>query len=541
MSFAATLVDEWVRAGITDAVASPGSRSTPLTVALASHGDMRLHMVLDERSGSFLALGLALASGRPTVLTCTSGTAAAHYHAAVIEARQAGVPLIVCTADRPPELQDVGAPQTVPQVGLYGTAPLWSSSPSVADEANRHTWRSLAARAVCEATGPRPGPVHLNLMFREPLLDDANEALPPGRSEDRPWHQAVPQAPAQSHPWLQERLDRATRPIVIAGRGAPTGLDVTGVPVMGDHRSPYPLTVAHADAVLRSTDFVTAHAPDLLVLAGEPPASKVLATWVATCDVPCIVLAPPRGWVDPAHVAEAVLHGDVGATVRADEAFTTTWNAAGAAVRDALTTVLAGHETLSEPAVARGLLAAMPSASTLFVSSSMPVRDLEWFATPRPDVTVHANRGANGIDGIVSTATGIALAAAGPTALLTGDLALLHDTNGLLGLARRDVNLTIVVIDNGGGGIFSFLPQHEQLDPATFEALFTTPQHVDLAALAATYGLPPTMVHRADDLTRAVRDATARHGVDVIIATTDRPSNVAVHQELNAAALAALQ
>lgn len=190
MSFCTTLVDEWARAGVTDAVVAPGSRSTPLVVALADDPRLRTHVVLDERSAAFTALGLALASGRPTVLACTSGTAGTHFHGAVVEAHHAGVPLIVCTADRPPELQDVGAPQTVDQVGLYGGAVRWSADPGVADAATAGTWRSLAARAVCEATGPTPGPVHLNLMFREPLIDGDDAPDPAGRAGGQPWHRS---------------------------------------------------------------------------------------------------------------------------------------------------------------------------------------------------------------------------------------------------------------------------------------------------------------------------------------------------------------
>ena len=539
MSFCATLADEWARAGIRDAVISPGSRSTPLAIALANEPRIRLHVILDERSASFLALGIALTTGRAVVVTCTSGTAPTHFHAAVVEASQAGVPLIVCTADRPPELHDVGAPQTIDQVGLYGGAVRWAANPGVAGAASRGSWRSLAARAVVEATGRHPGPVHLNLMFREPLMEP-DDPLPPGRPDGQPWHCTTLPLPPTTDPWFQSQLDASTRTLVIAGAGAPTGLITTGVPVLGDHRAPYSDAIAHWDSLLRAPGFAASHRPDLVICAGAPPASKVLAQWLASLDVPQIVLAPPAGWVDPAHTATAVVTGDISATASADAAWTRSWSASGEIAAVAIDRAIAGHREVTEPAVARTLLSRMPSASTLFAASSMPIRDLEWFGAPRGDVTVLANRGANGIDGILSTATGVALSANSPTALLCGDLAFLHDTNGLLGLARRGADLVMVVVDNNGGGIFSFLPQHDALDTATFESLFGTPQHVDLVALAAVHGIAGILIDLASELGPAVAHAFTAGGVQLIVARTNREMNVGVHAELNQAVANAL-
>ena len=539
MSFCATLADEWARAGIRDAVISPGSRSTPLAIALSAEPRIRLHVVLDERSASFLALGIALATGRAVVVACTSGTAPTHFHPAVVEASQAGIPLIVCTADRPPELHDVGAPQTIDQVGLYGSAVRWAANPGVADATSRGSWRSLAARAVAEATGSRPGPVHLNLMFREPLIGP-DEPLPPGRPDGRPWHRATVAHRPPTDPWLQSQLDASTRTLVIAGAGAPTGLITGGVPVLSDHRAPYSDALAHWDALLRAPGFVASHYPDLVICAGVPPASKVLAQWLASLDVPQIVLAPPAGWVDPAHTATAVVTGNISATATSDAAWTRSWSASSGVAAAAIDRVIAGHRDITEPAVARTLLSRMPSASNLFAASSMPIRDLEWFGAPRNDVTVLANRGANGIDGVLSSATGVALAANGPTALLSGDLAFLHDTNGLLGLARRGVDLVIVVVDNDGGGIFSFLPQHDALDAATFEVLFGTPQHVDLVSLATVHDISGCTVDLAANLGPAIDHAFAAGGVQLIVAQTNRESNVSVHAELNQAVADAL-
>lgn len=538
MSFAATIVDEWVRAGISDAVIAPGSRSTPLAVALDNR--MRVHVVLDERSASFMALGLALASGKPTVLTCTSGTAGAHFGAAVIEAHQAGVPLIVCTADRPPDLQGVGAPQTVDQVGLYGAAVRWSANPGVPDTATSETWRSLAARAVCEAMGTRPGPVHLNLMFREPLLDD-DDSMPPGRSDGAPWHRrALPQA-APVDPQVAALVATAQRVLVVAGAGAPNGLTVTGVPVLSDHRSLTDGAIAHWDALLRVPGFADGLRPDLVVRVGSQPASKVLTSWLRSLDVPQIVIAPRSGWVDPQHNAAVVIDHDVDWAISGDPAYLSEWQEASKRAASAIDAVLARHPEITEPGVARTLLEALPAGSNLVTSSSMPVRDLEAFASPRPDVRVFANRGANGIDGVTSTATGVALADGVPTTLLIGDLAFLHDSNALMGLTRRAVDLTIVVVDNGGGGIFSFLPQHDELPTDQFETLFGTPQNVDLVALAAVHGIDAMVVDEASAFETSIRDAVRQHGVRLVVARTDRSTNVAVHAELNDAVAAVFQ
>jgi 2-succinyl-5-enolpyruvyl-6-hydroxy-3-cyclohexene-1-carboxylate synthase len=541
MSFCTTLVDEWARAGVTDAVVAPGSRSTPLVVALAGDPRLRTHIVLDERSAAFTALGLALASGRPTVLACTSGTAGTHFHGAVVEAHQAGVPLIVCTADRPPELQDVGAPQTIVQVGLYGGAVRWSANPGVADAATADAWRSLAARAVCEATGPTPGPVHLNLMFREPLIDDDDGPDPVGRSDGQPWHRSGTEpVVARRDARLEALLEASTRPLLIVGDRAPASLEVHDVPVLGDHRGPITGTVAHWDALLRDDRFAASHEPDLVIRAGAPPASKVLARWLAVLDVPQVALLPAGRWVDPSHDADLVLSGEIAAAIHGEAGWADAWVGAGVLAGVAIDEVLDAHPTPTEPGVARAVLASRAAGSTMVVSSSMPVRDLEWFGTPRTDVRVLANRGANGIDGVTSTALGVSLTGA-PTTLLIGDLAFLHDAGALLGLRTRGVDLTIVVVDNDGGGIFSFLPQRGVLDDERFEQLFGTPHGVDLAALATVHGLSATVVERPDELAPALDAAAAATGVRLVVVRTDRHANVGVHDALVAAVAAAIQ
>lgn len=560
-TFCATLVDEWVRAGLTDAVVAPGSRSTPLAVALAGDGRLRLHVFHDERSASFCALGLGLASGRPAVLLCTSGTAAVELHPAIVEAHQAAVPILVCTADRPPELVDVGAPQTVSQAGLYGSSVRWELNLGVPAAATRHAWRSVAARAVLESLGDRPGPVHLNLGFREPLLGELCD-LPDGRDDGRPWHGppvSARQPDAETIGELAAAL-AGSRGLIVAGAGAPMASLVhqaagaLGWPVLADPRSgcriPAPTTVAAFDGLLRVPAFADANRPEVVLHLGASPASKVLAQWLAKAGARRVVADSAGRWLDPEHQAAALLRGDASALLRelvrnvGDESFAdgpdgrwlSEWQRAERAAQAAIEGVLAAHGEPTEPGVARQLLGALPDDAALVVSSSMPVRDLEWFGAPRDGVRVLANRGANGIDGVVSTAIGVALAEPSrPAVCLLGDLAFLHDTNGLLRLADRELNLALVVVDNGGGGIFSFLPQAETLPPERFEQLFGTPHGVDLAALTTVHRLPVIEVHETAYVTAALEVALATTGASVVLVRTDRRENVAVHDELNSA------
>ena len=546
-AFAATLVDEWVRAGVTDAVVSPGSRSTPLLVALAADGRLRVHVVLDERSAGFFALGIGAARGRPAVVVTTSGTAAAELHPAVVEAHQAGVPLLAVTADRPPELHGVGAPQTIEQAALYAGALRWAAAPGVADPATAGTWRSLASRAVAETTtGPTgPGPVHLNLAFREPLLGEGAE-LPAGRSDGAPWHRTdaggtAPPPDLVAH--LQAHAGR--RGLIVAGAGTSGPVaemaEALGWPLLADPpsgaRVPGPLTVAAADTLLRSPA-VAAWRPEIVLRLGQPWASRVVSTWLAGLDAEQILVDPYGRWADPERRAARVVRCDVAPLCRAlssngptTSEWAAQWDQAEAAAQRAIDDVLAGYGAVTEPGLARTVAA---SAGTLFVSSSMPVRDLEWFARPRHGLRVLANRGANGIDGIVSTALGIATT--GPVTALLGDLAFLYDAGALLWARDRGVDCTLVVVDNDGGGIFSFLPQASAVAGATFERLWATPHGMDLAGVARAYGIPVTAVGAMDEVGPAL---AAEGGVRLVHVRTERASNVAVHRQIEEAVIQA--
>jgi 2-succinyl-5-enolpyruvyl-6-hydroxy-3-cyclohexene-1-carboxylate synthase len=556
-TFCATLVDEWVRAGVRHAVVAPGSRSTPLALALADDGRLRVHVHQDERSAGFLAVGLALGGWEPAVVLTTSGTAAVELHAAVVEADLAHVPMLVCTADRPPELLDVGAPQAIDQTHLYGRSPRWFHAPGVADQAAMGRWRAMAARAYAESMGPAPGPVHLNLAFREPLLGTVGE-LPAGRAGDAPWTwRADPDEPAQPAITLAGDL-AGRRGVFLAGPGSGGGpaLDLVaralGWPVLAapqaDVWAVEHAVVPHADGMLRVGAVAEELRPEVIVRLGGPLASRVVGEWAAASGAPEIAVSGVQSWVDPHGTAAVVLAADPAALVEAwvDEAdvvepvdggsWRNRWDELGRLAATAVEVTLTQHP-VAEPAVARALVGALPEGACLVVSSSMPIRDLEWFAAPGSPITVHANRGANGIDGVVSTAVGVAAATGGPTALLVGDLAFVHDSNGLLGADGRGVQLVIVVVDNDGGGIFSFLPQASSVADDRFEQLYGTPHGIDLVALATAFGAD---ARHTSDVAHDVRAAFDAGGVHVLVAASERSSNVDVHAQLNHAVAAAV-
>ncbi|MDQ2825559.1 MAG: 2-succinyl-5-enolpyruvyl-6-hydroxy-3-cyclohexene-1-carboxylic-acid synthase [Actinomycetota bacterium] len=569
-SLCRTLVDEWVRAGVTVAALSPGSRSTPMALALAGDGRIRVQVFLDERSASFFALGAAKASGRPAVLLCTSGTAAAEFHPAVLEAFHARVPLVVCTADRPPELRDTGAGQAVDQLKLYGNAVRWFAevgAPSPADAEGSY-WRSIGARAAAAASGPPAGPVHLNLAFREPLVPTgADVVLPPGRADGAPWVSSTAHLP-RPHP---EDIDRlallvagTTRGAVVAGWGPdvdPGSVErfaaIAGWPVLADPISGVrqgPNAISTYDALLRSPAVATALRPDVVLRLGAPLTAKTVTSWL-DASVVQVVVDPDGAWLDPLRAsAERIVADptalldavslyllDRGDPARAQSFWLSSWLQAEAATRRAVDGLLDGWPELFEGRVARDLVAALPDGATLVVGSSMPVRDVESFARPRSGLRFLSNRGVNGIDGFVSTVLGAAAARSGsdgggPVVGVCGDLTFLHDAGGLLGAARRGVAATFVVVDNDGGGIFSFLPQ-ARADGGSgmgrhFETLFGTPQGVDLAALAAVHGVATERVVKADDLLPALDRALGAGGVRLVIVPTDRTDNVERHRQV---------
>jgi 2-succinyl-5-enolpyruvyl-6-hydroxy-3-cyclohexene-1-carboxylate synthase len=571
-AFCAVVVDEWARAGVTDAVVAPGSRSTPLVLALDGDRRIRVHVVLDERSAGFTALGLGLATGRPAVVATTSGTASVEIHPAVVEAFQAGVPLIAATTDRPAELHHVGAPQTVEQEDLFAGTVRWRVNPGVADLAAAASWRSLASRCVAEARrgASGPGPVHINLAFREPLIGCPDHvSVPSGRPGGQPWHAPRREGPGtDGNEDVMEllRTHAGGRGVIIAGQGAARSaaeaaslLEAAyrlGWPVLAEPRSgcriPDGSVVAAADAILRLPE-VAGWSPDLVLTLGAPWASKVVNQWLAALPPTCpqILVDTWGRWLDPDRRASHVVAADPAILLSATGAqlappdeisdWSRGWVTAEAAAQGVFSDVLGqrGELRLSEPAVARSVFAAMPEDGRLLVSSSMPVRDVEWFSCPRPVGPVLSNRGANGIDGVLSTAIGVALSG-GPTVALLGDLAFLYDAGALLGAAGRPMSLTVVVVDNDGGGIFSFLPQATAVEAERFETYWGTPHGVDLLALTRAYGVHATAIDDRGSLD-ALLARSHQPGVRVGVVRSNRIANVEAHGLLNSLVAAAVR
>lgn len=569
-TFAATLVDEWVALGLTDAIVCPGSRSTPMALALHNDDRVSVHVHLDERSAAFMALGVALSTRRPAAVLSTSGTAAVEFHPAVVEADLANVPLLVLTADRPPELRGVGAPQTIEQRNLYGTSPRWFHDAEVPRGADRDMWRTLAREAWNNAVGERPGPVHLNLPFREPLIGTPGE---------------LPRPTPRPQPTLLDDLDRdpalgsvrgltdedlehlvgvmATRRgvIVAGGRAADDRNGAAAVHLLAEHLG-WPVLadgpsgcrievlgcVTTFDALLRSERFAGSHGPEVVLRVGGLLTSKILNRWIADSGATCIGFDPHGPLADPDRVftrqwvvstARACEQLRQALPQQVDTTWRRSWIDAENVASQTIDRVLSRHSEATEPAVMVDLFALLNDGGSVVLSSSMPVRDAEWFAPGRNGVRVISNRGASGIDGVISTAVGVALSGE-PTALVIGDLAFLHDSTALIGLRGRDVNLMIVVYDNDGGGIFSMLPVRDQVDHATFETLFGTPHGLDLVAVAQAYGLSAERVSSRTGVQAAMVGALSRGGPRVVVVGTDRHSNRQIHGELNEAVFDAL-
>ncbi len=589
-AFAAAVVDEWARAGVRDAVISPGSRSTPLVLALAHHDAITTHVRLDERSAGFFALGIGLESARPVVVLTTSGTAAAELHPSVLEAHHSGVPLIVCTADRPPELHGVGAPQTIEQTGLFGAAVRWSAEPGVADVGVSRAWRSLAARSAMEATvGPfGPGPVHLNLAFRDPLVSEPS-SIPSGRSGGAPWHAASSSPTPPSADVIEQllapnpasqRAPSGLRPeiagrrgVIIAGSGAgdPGDLvamaDALGWPLLADPRSGARTAsrnvIAAADALLRVRVFADSHEPEVIVCIGAPWASRVVNDWIADLasrQVEQYLVDPWWRWADPARVATRAVRADPGSFCRAvageatrrgmgagacgsDSSLSTAggnswlagWKDADDVAQDVMDQVLVERGELCGPAVARRLVRAMDGGCDLVVSSSMAIRNVEWFGPPVADPPrILSNRGVNGIDGVVSTALGVSASSSGnrPVVALLGDLAFLHDCSALASVDTERIAATLVIVDNAGGGIFSFLPQAKVLEHDDFERFFATPAAVDVGDVARAFCAAVIEVSSAAELVHELVAAHERRGLAVVIVRVSREQEVEVHDEI---------
>ena len=567
-----TLFAQLVECGVAHVAASPGSRSTPMTVAADRTPGLEVSMHLDERAGGFFALGLARATNRPVALLCTSGTATANYLPAVVEAFHSGVPLIVLTTDRPPELQGVGAPQTIDQHGIYGTHVRWAATTPVAGTDQAGEAASVAHQAVVRATRPAPGPVHLNVPLREPLEPPPGDPSDIGTSS-----QGVLPLPPDRVPLEAGCLDelvagnaRPERGLIVAGpmdlspagRAAlaqlarRTGWPILADPVSGLRRGTHVAdgpVLATGDHLLRSP-WSDDHRPDVVVQLGAMPTSKGYRLWLDRVGADRIVAVDHLGrfpdaalrvtdrvTAEPgrlaAHLADRLAHEEP--TRDGESDWTRTWLNADAAAAAAVAALVA-DSPFDEPGVVAALDAALPGAVTLVVGNSMPLRDLDAFLpTDQREWSIRGNRGANGIDGQVATAIGMAAGAdtgtGPPTVLLAGDLTVLHDLGGLTAACRLGVDLTVVVVDNDGGGIFSFLPIADlpiaDRNHVDHRRLFHTPHGLDLSHAAhlagATLHQPTDRPGLEDALTRSVGAV----GLHLVHVRTDAVTNVELHRE----------
>jgi 2-succinyl-5-enolpyruvyl-6-hydroxy-3-cyclohexene-1-carboxylate synthase len=566
-ALASAFVEELARCGLRHAVVSPGSRSTPLAVALWRQEEIEVTVIVDERSAAFFALGAAQATGAPVAILCTSGTAAANFHPAICEADESALPLIALTADRPPELRGIGAGQTLDQIKLYGSAVRWFCEVGTheADDDGLLHYRSTACRAFAAARGePRPGPVHLNLAWREPLsptpVDGAVTATDPlaleGRDK-RPLSAVTPLDLEPSGFLLEEvakHIAEAISGVIVAGRQLDPELreplahlaEAAGFPILAEPTSqvrcgPHDRShvIAGYDLLLRDEHFRNRVTPDLVLRFGEMPTSKPLRAWLAASDADQIVVDPHGGWNEPTRRAAAILRADptelaagwAARVDRGDREYAELWRAADDTAAKAIAAELGGDGAITEPALHLALGSAHRDGDLVYTASSMPIRDQEAFL-PSTETDAHflCNRGANGIDGLISSGIGAAAAGGRATTIVTGDLGLLHDIGGLAALREVETPVRIVVVDNDGGGIFHFLPQAETLAGEEFEALLGTPRSVSVAKAADLFDFPHRQLSSLAELPEALEAGTG-----LVEVAVDRRAHVELHRRLASA------
>jgi 2-succinyl-5-enolpyruvyl-6-hydroxy-3-cyclohexene-1-carboxylate synthase len=543
-------VDQLAYEGLEHACISPGSRSTPIALAFARHSEIAVHMHLDERASAFFALGIAKQSGKPAAVVTTSGTAATELHPAVVEASMSRTAILLLTADRPPELRGVGANQTIDQKELFGRYPrTYLETPVPGDDPDEWGWRQRAEFVMTRAIQHPPGPVHVNVPLREPLAPSVERALEPGGRPvaDRSIFERLPAELDQ----LLDEMRSTPRGVLVAGSIRIPETDIVRLaellrwPVLAEPISGVrvPGTLSAGQFLVSNERFVEDHAPDLVVQVGAAPTTRAALAFVAGARSLWIV-DPDDLVADPNRVATGRVVVPLRYFVRSiervasgeDNGWQAAWMEADRRARAAVDATIDAWDEPFEGRVARDVAECLPDGSTLVVGSSMPVRDLDLYMRPRDGLRVLANRGASGIDGFVSTALGVAAAAARTTALC-GDLTLLHDVGSLVWSARRGLDAVFVVPNNDGGAIFSFLPQRELPE---FEELFATPHGLDLAALCRAVGAGHALIRRSDEVIPAVERAHDAGGVHIIEVPSDRDENLRRHAEVQEAVAAAV-
>ncbi len=597
------LVDELVRSGVGHLCLCPGSRSAPLAICAARHPGLRVWALIDERSTGFFALGMARALRKPVAVLSTSGTAAANFLPAVVEARYGRIPLVVLTADRPREMRDFGASQTIDQVRLYGSHVKWFAdvaSPEATAEMLRY-FRTVAGRAAATACERPAGPVHLNVPLREPLVPTPVPGeVPPeelrtataweGRPDGRPYTSVIQPARTPGPELIRsltDHISQTPRGVIVCGPSEDPGLaeavcrlaGAAGYPILADPLSqvrcgPHDrhLVIDGYDPMLRVDALAQGLAPDVILRLGGVPASRPLLNFLQRhSEARRVVADGEDGWTDPTHLASEVVHTDArvlcevlasslrrrdgtpsgdgtlppttgGRPARgaAGEVWAARWTRLSAIAREAVQRRLQALDEPFEGKVFAELSELLPDGAILCAGNSMPVRDLDaFFPASSRAIRVLGNRGASGIDGLISSALGAAAVSPGPVALVLGDLAFYHDMNGLLAAKLHRLRATIVLLNNDGGGIFSFLPQAAY--PEHFERLFGTPTGLDFGAAASLYGAAFTRAETWQAFREGVRASLASPTVSVVEVQTTRDRNVALHQEVWAAVEAALR
>ncbi|GAB3800618.1 2-succinyl-5-enolpyruvyl-6-hydroxy-3-cyclohexene-1-carboxylic-acid synthase [Virgibacillus kimchii] len=557
--YTANFIDELTKNGLTDVVISPGSRSTPLALPVAENENLREWVIIDERSAAFFALGMAKKTNRPVALICSSGTAAANYFPAIVEAKYSRVPLVILTADRPHDLRDVGAPQAIEQIKLYGEYVKWfheMALPEATPEMLNYV-RSKAARAVFNASEGNPGPVHLNFPFREPLspdfsLDNIWGGPDAGKSFSPAMDGEKRLSPDQLE-GLMDRLKDKEKGIFVCGPqvnetftrhltklAAKWGWPILADPLSqlrsGDHAKAE--IIESYDALLRHEEIRETLKPDVIIRFGAMPVSKAYLFYVKQHkDVQQFIVENYSGYREPAGNRTEFIFADASLlcedleaaqqTVHKQEEWLAKWQHMNQVAKKHL--LKKDQQDITEGEAVRGLMEVIPDNSSIYVGNSMAVRDLDtFFLSTEKKLSVLANRGANGIDGMVSSGLGAA-AAGHPVTLVLGDLSFFHDMNGLLAAKHYKLNITIVVINNNGGGIFSFLPQAKE--PKHFEALFGTPLDIDFRDAVSMYGGEYAEAKTEEELKEALKTSYQHKGLSVVEVKTDRTENLHWHRE----------
>lgn len=536
--YIAALVDELYQLGVRHAVFSPGSRSTTLAMLFQSHGGFQTYMNIDERSAGFIALGIGKAHGEPAVLVCTSGSALTHYGPAVVEAKHGGIPMIILSADRPYTLQNVGAPQTIDQQKYFGTAVNYYEELSVPSESHYYTYpRQVARRGYLHAKNHKEGPVHINVPLFEPLVPERDSSYFTRGRSSKAFRLVTEDTIRELGPVLEgKKVLVLGGPSITQPREVMEFANAIGAVVIGDPLSnlrQFEEAISTYDSVLVHESMKEQLRPDVVIQLGQIPVSKRIQQWMAVLDgIEYIEVSPTADSLNPSLTTTIHVMANIGVflhrltAIQADREYCAMWQQIEASSRRQLDAV--GEEpNLFEGRTIHMLQAQMPADGQILVANSMSIRDMDYYwASGRSTATVYGNRGTNGIDGTVSTALGLSTNGK-PTVMVTGDLSFFHDLNGLAIGKTHGMNLTIILHNNDGGGIFQYLPQKGTDD---FDYLFNTPQGIDYSGLATMYGLDYVKVATNAELEEAMKTYIGREGIHIIEIPTSKEGSRELHK-----------